>query len=88
MVTAYKSSFLNLQEVDEPLHLNMSELCLSDEFLQGNSGKRQYGVSHSEMDIVRQIECLICKMNLKMSSCNYVISFELLLVVKLIFPPS
>ncbi|KAJ6705306.1 WD REPEAT PROTEIN 8-RELATED [Salix purpurea] len=25
------------KEVDEPLHLNMSELCLSDEFLQGNS---------------------------------------------------
>ncbi|KAL3599271.1 hypothetical protein D5086_007189 [Populus alba] len=25
------------KEVDEPLHLNMSELCSSDEFLQGNS---------------------------------------------------
>ncbi|KAG8638522.1 WD repeat-containing protein WRAP73 [Manihot esculenta] len=25
------------KEVDEPLHLDMSELCLSDEFLQGNS---------------------------------------------------
>ncbi|KAJ7004390.1 hypothetical protein NC653_009305 [Populus alba x Populus x berolinensis] len=47
------------KEVDEPLHLNMSELCSSDEFLQGNSGKRKSGVSHSEMDIVRQIEYLI-----------------------------
>ncbi|KDP40396.1 hypothetical protein JCGZ_03875 [Jatropha curcas] len=27
-----------VKEVDEPLHLDMSELCLPDEFLQGNSG--------------------------------------------------
>jgi len=51
------SLFLILQEVDEPLHLNMSELCLSDEFLQGNSGKawlHKYAVSYSDMDIVWQ----------------------------------
>ncbi|EXB57235.1 hypothetical protein L484_001236 [Morus notabilis] len=27
----------NLQEVDEPLQLDMSELCLSDDFIQGNN---------------------------------------------------
>jgi hypothetical protein len=30
---------LKLQEVDEPLQLDMSELCLSDDFSQGNDGK-------------------------------------------------
>lgn len=31
-------SFSYIQEVDEPLQLGMSELCLSDDFMQGNSG--------------------------------------------------
>lgn len=30
---------LKMQEVDEPLQLDMSELCLSDDFSQGNDGK-------------------------------------------------
>ena len=30
---------LKLQEVDEPLQLDMSELCLNDDFSQGNDGK-------------------------------------------------
>lgn len=30
---------LKLQEVDEPLQLDMSELCLSDDFSQGNDGQ-------------------------------------------------
>ena len=30
---------LNFQEVDEPLPLDMSELCLTDDFMQGNNGK-------------------------------------------------
>lgn len=32
---------LKLQEVDEPLQLDMSELCLSDDFSQGNIGKHK-----------------------------------------------
>jgi len=32
---------LKLQEVDEPLQLDMSELCLSDDFSQGNNGKHK-----------------------------------------------
>jgi hypothetical protein len=32
---------LKLQEVDEPLQLDMSELCLSDDFSQGNDGKHK-----------------------------------------------
>lgn len=35
---------LKLQEVDEPLQLDMSELCLSDDFPQGNDGEHNgYG---------------------------------------------
>lgn len=30
---------LNFQEVDEPLPLDMSELCLTNDFMQGNNGK-------------------------------------------------
>ena len=30
---------LKFQEVDEALQLDMSELCLSDEFSKGNDGK-------------------------------------------------
>lgn len=30
------------QEVDEPLQLDMSELCLSDDLIQGNNGKPDF----------------------------------------------
>lgn len=30
---------LKFQEVDEPLQLDMSELCLSDDFIQNKNGK-------------------------------------------------
>lgn len=33
---------LKLQEVDEPLQLDMSELCLSDDFPQGNDGEHNW----------------------------------------------
>lgn len=32
----------NTQEVDEPLQLDMSDLCLSDDLLQGNNGEPNY----------------------------------------------
>ena len=33
---------LTCQEVDEPLQLDMSELCLSDDLIQGNNGKPHF----------------------------------------------
>lgn len=36
------TTFLTLQEVDEPLQLDMSELCLSNDFSQGNDCKCNY----------------------------------------------
>lgn len=43
--------FSIIQEVDEPLQLDMSELSLSDEFIHGNAGELLYCLS---------ITCLLC----------------------------
>lgn len=41
------TSFLILQEVDEPLQLDMSELCLNDDFSHGNDGKQLLRNQHT-----------------------------------------
>lgn len=45
-----------MQEVDEPLQIDMSELCLTDDFIQPNSSKNLSGLILSRITLFSWLE--------------------------------